>query len=214
MHIDFSIFNSYRMIQRVQYLSSTDVDSIIPINSSLLFKTGITIPVPRDCTENVFYMYAYTYVSVCFAICSVRLLNCVQLFVSPQTAACQASLSVTIFWSSLKLMSIESMTPFDHLILCCPLLLLPSIFPSISVFSNQSALRVRWPKYGASASALILPMNIQDWFPLGLTGLISLLSRGLSRVSSSTTIWKHQFFSAQPSLWSSSHIHTWLLEKP
>ena len=202
------------MIQRVQYLSSTDVDSIIPINSSLLFKTGITIPVPRDCTEILFYMYAYTYVSVCFAISSVQLLNCVQLFVSPQAAAGPASLSVTIFWSLLKLMSIESMMPFDHLILCCPLLLLPSIFPSISVFSHQSALRVRWPKYGASASALILPMNIQDWFPLGLTGLISLLSRGLSRVSSNTTIWKHQFFSAQPSLWSSSHIHTWLLEKP
>ena len=66
---------------------------------------------------------------------------------------------------------------------------------------------------GVSASVLVLPMNIQDWFPLGLTGLISLLSKGLSRVFSNTTVQKHQFFDAQPSLWSNSHIHTWLLEK-
>ena len=66
---------------------------------------------------------------------------------------------------------------------------------------------------GASASALVLPMNIQDWFPLELTGLIFLQSKGLSRVFSSTTIWKHQFFSTQPSLWFNSHIHTWLPEK-
>ena len=66
---------------------------------------------------------------------------------------------------------------------------------------------------GASASASVLPMNTQGWFPFGLTGLISLLSKGLSRIFSSTTVWKHQFFSAQPSLWSNSHIHTWLLEK-
>ena len=69
-------------------------------------------------------------------------------------------------------------------------------------------------RIGASASAAVLPMNIQGWFPLVLTGLISLMSKGLSRVFSSTTVWKHQFFSAQSSLWSNSHIHTWLLEKP
>ena len=67
---------------------------------------------------------------------------------------------------------------------------------------------------GVSASASVLPMNIQDWFPLGLTSLFSFQSKGLSRVFSSTTIWKHQFFGAQPSLWSNSHIHTWLLKKP
>ena len=66
----------------------------------------------------------------------------------------------------------------------------------------------------ASASALVLPMSIQGWFPLGLTGLISLQFKGLSRVFSSTKIWKHQFFGTQPSLWFNSHIHTWLLEKP
>ena len=67
---------------------------------------------------------------------------------------------------------------------------------------------------GTPTSASVLPMNIQDWFPLGLTGLLSLQSKRLSRVFSNTTVWKHQFFSAQPSLWSSFHIHTWLLEKP
>ena len=69
-------------------------------------------------------------------------------------------------------------------------------------------------KIGASASASVLPMNIQGWFPLGLTSLISLKSKGLSRVFSSTTVGKHQFFSTHPSLWSNSHIHTWLLERP
>ena len=97
---------------------------------------------------------------------------------------------------------------------CHPLLLLPSIFPGIRVFSSESALRIRWQSIGTAASAPALLMNIYDWFPLGLTGLISLQSKGLSRVFSSTTVWKYQFFSAQPSLWSNSHIHTWLLEKP
>ena len=88
----------------------------------------------------------------------------------------------------------------------CPLLFLPSIFPSIRVFSNKSVLHIRWPKInGASASTSALSMNIQGWFLLGLTDLISLLSKGLSRVFSRTTVQKHQFFSTQPSLWSNSH---------
>ena len=95
-----------------------------------------------------------------------------------------------------------------HLILCCPLLLLPSIFPTIRVFSNESVLCISWPKYW-SFSFSISPMNIQGWFPLGLTGLISLLPKRFSRIFSSTTIQKHQFFSSQPSLWSNYHIHTW-----
>ena len=85
--------------------------------------------------------------------------------------------------------------------------------PSIRVSSNKSVLRIRWPKYWSFRFSISPPMKIQDWFPFRLTGLISLLSRGLSRVFSSTTIWKHKFFSAQPSLWSNSHIHTWLQEK-
>ena len=99
--------------------------------------------------------------------------------------------------------TIESMMLVNHLIHCHPLLLLPSIFPSIRVFSSELALCIRWPKY-SSASASVLPMNIQGWFPLGLIGLISLQSKGLSRVFSNTTVQKHQFFGAQPSLWSNS----------
>ena len=142
----------------------------------------------------------------------VQSLSHVWLFVAQQTAAHQASLSLTTSQSLLKLMSIELVMPSNHLILC-PRLLLPSIFPSIRVFSwvnsasgDQST--------GASTSASVLPVNIKSWFPLGLTGLISLLSKGLSRVLASTTVQKHQFFGAQPSLWSKSHIHAWLLERP
>ena len=97
----------------------------------------------------------------------------------------------------------------NHLILCHPLLLLPSIFPSIRVFSNESTLCIRWPKYW-SFSFSISPSNEYS----GLTSLISLQSSGLSRFFFSTTVWKHQFFDALPSLWSNSHIHTWLLGKP
>ena len=140
--------------------------------------------------------------------------SCVRLFVTPWSAACQASLSFTISWSLLKLMFIESVMLSNHLVLCHPLLLMPSIFPSIRVFSNELALCIRWPKIGASASTSVLPMNIQGWFPLGFTGWISLLSKGVSRVFSSTTVQKHQFFGTQPSLWSNSHICTWVLEKP
>ena len=142
---------------------------------------------------------------------SVQSLSCVWLFATPWTAGCQASLSITISQSLLKLMSIESVMPSNHLILCHLLLLPPSIFPTIRGYSNESVLHVRWQSIGASVG--VLPMNIQDWFPLQLTDLISLQSKGLSRVFSNTTVQRHQFFSAQPSLWSKSHIHI-LLEKP
>ena len=134
-------------------------------------------------------------------------------FATPRTATRQAFLSITNSQSLLKLMSIESVMPSNHLILCHPFLLLPSIFPSIRVFFNKLVLHIRWPKYW-SFSFSISPSNIHDWFPLGLTGLISLLSKGLSRVFSNTTVQKHQFFGTQLSLWSNSHIHTWQLEKP
>ena len=148
-------------------------------------------------------------------MCSVSsVTQSVWLFATPWTAACQASLPLTNSRSLLEFMPIESVMPSNHLILCCPLLLLPSIFPSIKVFSIEVVLHIRWPKYGVSVSASVLPMNIQDWFPLGLTSLISLKSKGLSRVFSNIKVQKHQFFSAQLSLWSNSHIHTWLLEKP
>ena len=125
---------------------------------------------------------------------AVQSLSCVWVFVTLWTAACQASLSFTVSQSLLKLMSIESVMLSNHLILCCPLLLLPSIFPSIRVFSNELVLHITWPNIGASTSVSVFPMNIQDWFPLGLIGLISLLSEGLSRVFSNTTVQKHQFW--------------------
>ena len=145
---------------------------------------------------------------------SVQMLSCVQLLATSWTAACQASLFITNPWSLLKLMSIESVMPFNHLALCCPLLLLPLIFPSIRVFPNESVLGIRWPKYW-SFSFNISPSNeIQDWFPVELTSWLSLQSKGLSRVFFNTTVQKHQFFSTQLSLWSNSYIHTWLQEKP
>ena len=94
------------------------------------------------------------------------------------------------------------------------LFLLPPIPPSIRVFSSESTLRMRWLKYWSFASASVLPMNTQDWSPLEWSGWISLQSKGLSRVFSNTTLQKHQFFGAQPSSQSNSHIHTWPLEKP
>ena len=117
---------------------------------------------------------------------------------------------------STQLISIELVMPSNHLILCRPLLLLPSIFPSIRVFSNESALHIRWLK-DWSFSFNISPSNEhQDWSPLGWTGLIFLQSKskGLSRVFSNTTVQKHQFFGTKPSSQSNSHIHTWPLEKP
>ena len=114
-------------------------------------------------------------------------------------------------WVWADSLSFESLILTNHLILHHPFLLLPSIFPSIRVFSNEIALPIKRPNYGVLASASVLPMNIQGWFPLGLT-LIFLHSKRLSRVFSSTTIGKHQFFSAQPSLWYKSYICTWLLE--
>ena len=131
---------------------------------------------------------------------SVQSLSHVQLFATPWTAAHQASLYFTISQSLLKLMSIESVMPPNHLIICHPLFLLPSIFPSIRVFSNESPLTSGGQSIGVSASASVFPINIQNSFPLGLTGLIPLQSKGLSRVFSNTTVQKHQFFSAQLSL--------------
>ena len=145
---------------------------------------------------------------------SVQLLSSVWLFVTPWTTAHLASLSITNCWSPPKPMSIDSVMPSNYLILCCPLLLLLSIFPSISVFSNESALHISGQNIGVSASTSVLPTNTQAWSPLGWTGWISLQSKGLSRLFSNTAVQKHQFFSPQLSSQSNSHIHTWLLEKP
>ena len=136
------------------------------------------------------------------------------LFATSWTVACQTSLAFTISLSLLKLMSIESMMPYNHLILCHPFLLLPSNFPASGSFPVSWLFVSDDQSIGALSSTSVLTMNIQGWFPLESTGLISLQSKGLSRVFSSTTVQKHQLFGTQPSLWSSSPIHTWLLKKP
>ena len=143
--------------------------------------------------------------SLCFlATSSVQFssfhsLSCVQFFATPWTAACQASLSFTNSQSLLKLMFIESVMPSSHLILCRPLLL-ASIFPSIRVFSNESVLRIRWPKYW-SFSFSIRPSNeYSGLIPLGWTGCIFLQSKGPLRVLSNTTVQDHQLFGSQLSL--------------
>ena len=123
---------------------------------------------------------------------------------SPWTAARQSSLSITNSWSLLKLTSqwchptnSSSVIPFSSCL---------QSFPASGTFQMSQFFALGGQSIGVSASASVLPMNSQDWFPLGWTGLISMKSK--------TTIWKHQFFSAQLSLWSNSHIYTWLLEKP
>ena len=125
---------------------------------------------------------------------------------------CQASQSFTISRSLLKFTSIESVMPSNHL-LSHPFSSCPQSFPALGSFPVSQLFTSGGQSIEASASASVLP-NIQGWFPLGLTGLISLLSKGLSRVFFNTTVQKHQFFSAQSSLWSSSRICTGLLEKP
>ena len=150
-------------------------------------------------------------VSVQFS--SVQSLSRVQLFATPWIAARQASLSITNSRSLLKLMPIESVMPSNHLIFCHPLLLLSPNPPSIRVFSKESTLHMRCPKYW-SFSLSISPSNEHPGLILGWTGWIPLKPKGLSRVFPITTVQKHQFFSTQLSSQSNSHIHTWPLEKP
>ena len=159
----------------------------------LFLKTTFKILLYSSDWSVVFFMI------LCFR-CSVQLLSCVWLFATPWTTAHQVSLSITSSWSLLKLMSIESVMTSNHLILDRPVLLPCSIFPSIRVFSNESVLHIRWPEYW-SFSFNISPSNEysglisfrMDWLDL-------LAVQGLSRVFPNTTVQKHQFFSAQPSL--------------
>ena len=133
-------------------------------------------------------------------ISSVQSLSHVRLFVTPCTAAHQASQSIANSWSLPKLMAIESVMPSNHLILCHPLLLLPSIFPSIRAFSNESVLLIRWPKYWSFSFNISSSREYSGLISLGWTGWISLQSKGLSRVFSNTTVQKNQFFGTQLSL--------------
>ena len=130
----------------------------------------------------------------------VQSFSYIQLFVTPWTAAYQASLSITNSWSLPKLMSIELVMPSNQLNLHRPILLLPSTFPVSGSFQMSQLFASGGQSTGVSASARVLPMNIQDWFPSGWTGWISLRSKGLSRVFSNSTDQKHQFSCAQLSL--------------
>ena len=149
----------------------------------------------------------------------VQSLSRAQLFVTPWTAACQASLSFTVSRSWLKLMSIESVIPSHHLIFCHPFLLLPPVFPASGSFSMYRPFASGGQSIGASVSASVLPMNIQDWFPLGWTGWISLQSKGLSRITFSNLkvpvfqcsaffMIKHsqRYRAARRTTWKSEHV--------
>ena len=161
--------------------------------------------------EMVYWNIGNIFFSIQFS--SVKSLSRVWLFATPWIAACQASLSITNSQSPLKLTSIESVMPSSHLILCRPLLL-PPIPPSIKSFPMSQLFAWGGQSTGVSALASFLPKNTQGWSPSEWIGWISLQSKGLSRVFSNTTVQKHQFFGAQLSSQSNSHVHTWPLEKP
>ena len=158
------------------------------------------------------YTRAHTHLPVCVQFSSVDK-SCLN-FCHPMDCSMPATLSFTVSRSLLKLMSLgqwchqtisSSVVPFSSCL---------QSFPASGSFPMSQFFASGGQSTGVSALASVLLMNIQDQFPVRLTGLISLQSKGLSRVSSSTTVWKHQFFGTQPALWSNSHIHTWLLEKP
>ena len=148
-------------------------------------------------------------VQLCREACSSgQSLSRVRLFATPRTAACQASLSITSSRGLLKLMSIDSVMPSNHFTLCHPLLLLLSIFASIRVFSSESVLCIRWPKYWSFSFSSSPSNECSGLSSFMIDWLISLQSKVLSRVFSNTTVQKHQFFGTQLSSQSNSHIHT------
>ena len=156
------------------------------------------------------------YIPASTSLLFVQSLSHVWLFAVPWAIACQASLSLTSSWSLPKFMAIES-------VMLSPMMISPSAalfsshlqsFPASGTLSMSQFFTSDGQSTGVSASASVLSMRTQGWFLLGWTGLLSLLPKGVSRVFSSTTIQKHQFFGTQPSLWSNSHSGTWLLERP
>ena len=145
---------------------------------------------------------------------SVQSLSHIRHFATPWIAARQASPSITSSRSSLRLTSIKLVMPSSHLILCRPFSSCSQSLPASESFPMSQLFSWGSESIGVSALASVLPMKTQGWSPLEWTGWISLQSKGLSRVFSNTTVQKHQFFSAQLSSHSNSHIHTWPLEKP
>ena len=161
------------------------------------------------------FIYTYTYISTYYS--SVQFSSLAQSCPNPcdpMNHSTPGLPGITNSRSLLKLMSIELVMPSRHLILCCPLLLLPQSLPALGSFPMSQLFAWGAQSTGVSASASVLPMNTQDWSPLEWTGWISLHSKGLSRVFSNTKVQKHQFFGTQLSSQSNSHIRTWPLEKP
>ena len=152
-----------------------------------------------SCVDFCYGLFCFFCIYLCPQFSSVQSLSRVQLFVTPWITACQASLSITNSQSSLKLMSIESVRPSKHLILCHPFSSCPQSFPASGSFPSQF-FALGGKSIGISASTSVPPVNTQDWSSLEWTGWISLQSKGLSRVFSSTTVQKHQFFCTQLSL--------------
>ena len=145
---------------------------------------------------------------------SVQSLSRVRLFATPWITARQASLSITNSRSSLRLMSIESVMPSSHLILCRPLLLLTPILSSIRVFSNESTLRMRWPKYWSFSISIIPSKEIPGLISFRMDWLDLLAVQGTQESSPTPQFKSINFFGTQPSSQSNSHIHTWPQEKP
>ena len=167
--------------------------------SRYLLTSYFCIPIPCD-EKDIFLFLVLVLEGLEVFISSVQSLSRVWTFVTPWTTACQASLSITNSQGLLKLMSIESVMPSNHLILCHPLLLLPSIFPSIRVFSNESALRIRWPKYWNLSFNMSLSNEHPGLISFRMDWLDLLAVQGTPRVLSNTTVQKHQIFCTQLSL--------------
>ena len=171
--------------------------------------TNATLNFPQIlCVRSIWKKVRPHFIFSCIIIVVVQSPSCVRLFVTPWTIARQASLSLTISWSLPKFMSIALVMPSNHLILCWHLLLLPSIFPSIRVFSSESTVHIRWPGYWSFSFSVDPKWNTEDWFPLRLTSLISLLAKGLSRIFSSTNT------SAFCRYGRALNNRTWLLKRP
>ena len=204
------------LLQCMKMKSESEVIRLCP-----MFPDPMDCSLPGSSIHGIFQARILEWVAIAFSMIygsvqfsSVQSLSRVRLFATPWIAACQASLSITNSWSLLKHMSIKSVMPSSHLILCHPLLLLPPISQASGSFPMSQLFTWGGQSIEVSASTSVLPLNTQDWFPLGWTGWISLQSKGLSRVFSNATVQKHQFFGAQLSSQSKSHIHTWPLEKP